>query len=687
MDDISVNIQENDAPQERDVNVQTHASDKPRRMSWMKMQHLVVPKQQSREEKKVIKHWTKYSVFSKLKRDREKRFGVKGSCCIFDSISLHIPVKKDRILSCKSIETEYQCVLNNISGIARPGELYGIIGSSGAGKSSLFEILSGNIDSFPNGSKVHGTVQLGADASCALNVEYTDHRKVLRTHVGIVSQADIFQPVETVKEIVEISSILRLYCKTSALTKQEKKDYAAKIIHDLELTKCQDTIIGDHVLKGISGGERKRCNIAVELVANPTVLLLDEPTSSLDSVIAVSVMQLLKKIAVESGKAIMLTIHQPSAEIFEMLDQVLILAQGHVVYEGTVPKLHDYLQHLTFECPQYHNIADYVLKILSENTDLFIAEWKQYLEKASVRTVVDGQIVKRRAHSEIMDASNLDEYQVKFASVLSAQFPILLQRELRLYFRDNSRLIGGFIFFNILGLIAGSLWHDLKPMDEITDGLELQVNIQDRYGLIFFSLIAFTTSPLMTAVLAYSKEKQIFEQERKQNWYFSVVWILSKTMITTPFRTLFVFVYCLYIKFLCNMAASLWSIFAVMALNMICSDAIGFVIGVSFGSVEISNQVGSVLTCFMALTANFWLSLEQIPGYWHWFKHINPTWYSGELLALYEFDDGSANGVGNIFELKGIDGNDKYSRFMWMVALVIGYRILGALAPILKNGI
>ena len=110
------------------------------------------------------------------------------------------------------------------------------------------------------------------------------------------------------------------------LSQQEKDEYVASIIDSLGLNKCQDTIIGDHKTRGVSGGERKPCNIGVELIKNPSVLFLDEPTSCLDSFQAQSVMACMQTMAA-SGRTVVASIHQPRSSIYSMFDQLLLLAE------------------------------------------------------------------------------------------------------------------------------------------------------------------------------------------------------------------------------------------------------------------------------------------------------------------------------------------------------------------------
>ena len=153
-----------------------------------------------------------------------------------------------------------------------------------------------------------------------------------------------------------MSATLRL---PKTATVAERNERITSTIKLLNLTKCADTIVGDSNVKGISGGERKRTAIAMELITNPSMIFLDEPTSGLDSFTAYSVVNLLRGLAL-SGRTVIATIHQPSSEIFYLFDDLLLLAEGRVIYHGEVKNAIDYFGGLGFKCPQYVNPSDFI---------------------------------------------------------------------------------------------------------------------------------------------------------------------------------------------------------------------------------------------------------------------------------------------------------------------------------------
>ena len=215
-------------------------------------------------------------------------------------------------------------VLAGLSGHAAPGQLVALMGASGAGKSSLIDILSGT----RKAGAVSGSVSLvcapgmDVDASC----------------IGYVEQDMIFVPTQTVREAVLFAAFVRLAHGASGLSDAVIRARVESVLEELQLLGCADTRIGAGAgdtggshSGGISGGECRRLAIALELVARPPVLLLDEPTSGLDAPAAVAVLTVLRDVARQHACTVICAIHQPPSAVYPLLDALLLVAPSHRV--------------------------------------------------------------------------------------------------------------------------------------------------------------------------------------------------------------------------------------------------------------------------------------------------------------------------------------------------------------------
>ncbi|KAK2999268.1 hypothetical protein RJ639_022974 [Escallonia herrerae] len=211
-------------------------------------------------------------------------------------------------------------LLNGLTGYAQPGRIMAIMGPSGSGKSTLLDSLAG---------------RLSGNAVMTGNVLLNGRKKRLDYGVvAYVTQEDILLGTLTVKETITYSAQLRL---PGNMTKDQFNEIVEGTIMEMGLQDCADQLIGNWHLRGISGGEKKRLGIALEILTRPSLLFLDEPTSGLDSASAFFVVQALRNVCC-GGRTIISSIHQPSSEVFALLNDLFLLSGGETVYFGEAKK-------------------------------------------------------------------------------------------------------------------------------------------------------------------------------------------------------------------------------------------------------------------------------------------------------------------------------------------------------------
>ncbi|XP_043692579.1 ABC transporter G family member 15-like isoform X2 [Telopea speciosissima] len=243
-------------------------------------------------------------------------------------------------------------LLQGLSGYAEPDRIMAIMGPSGSGKSTLLDSLAGRLAS--------STVMTG-------NVLINGRKRRLNHGVvAYVTQEDVLLGTLTVKETITYSAHLRL---PSTMSKEEIDEVVEGTIMEMGLQECADRMIGNWHLRGISGGEKKRVSIALEILTRPRLLFLDEPTSGLDSASAFFVIQTLRNVA-RDGRTVISSIHQPSSEVFALFDDLFLLSGGETVYFGAAKMAVEFFAESGFPCPSRKNPSDHFLRCINKDFDI-----------------------------------------------------------------------------------------------------------------------------------------------------------------------------------------------------------------------------------------------------------------------------------------------------------------------------
>ncbi|KAF1885031.1 hypothetical protein Lal_00028920, partial [Lupinus albus] len=272
-------------------------------------------------------------------------------------------------------------LLNGLSGYAEPNRIMAIMGPSGSGKSTLLDALAGRLS---RNVIMSGKVLLNGKK-----------RKLDCGGVAYVTQEDILLGTLTVRETISYSANLRL---PASMTKEEINDIVEGTIMEMGLQECADRILGNWHLRGISGGEKKRLSIALEILTRPNLLFLDEPTSGLDSASAYFVVQTLRNIA-HDGKTVISSIHQPSSEVFALFDDLFLLSGGQTIYIGPAERALEFFAKAGFPCPSRRNPSDHFLRCINSDFD----------------TVTTAMMTSKKMHEPKSEASlmNLKTEEIK----------------------------------------------------------------------------------------------------------------------------------------------------------------------------------------------------------------------------------------------------------------------------------
>ncbi|PNS18166.1 ABC transporter G family member [Sphaceloma murrayae] len=351
-------------------------------------------------------------------------------------------------------------VLQGVSGNIRQGSMVGVMGSTGAGKSTLLNILMGKK------RQSRGTVKV-----CGSEKDMAQYGKL----VGYVPQVDIVLPELTVRENI-------LHSARCRLPKSWKDSYIQRFVDALlaclALEHVQHSLVGDARKPIISGGQRKRLSIGIELAAAPMALFLDEPTTGLDATSAASIMRLLKTISA-LGTTTIAIIHQPREEIFRAFDSLLLLADGRQLYNGPTATCEGYFVNQGFRFPLRGNPADTIMDIItgdgqqySNNKSNFetsittlanywhdtgrLFKWPCTARKSSITTLKLQKSLPPRPHQSPHEQSSALAHTMSTRSApWVSQLYFVLLRSLTQQLRTRTSLLLEFFVATLAGLLIG----------------------------------------------------------------------------------------------------------------------------------------------------------------------------------------------------------------------------------------
>eukprot|EP00128_Syssomonas_multiformis_P017444 Colp12_sorted_trinity150504_noHs@22953 len=279
----------------------------------------------------------------------------KGMVITLDSVSYSIPVIENAGLVNKirgKYELKNKYLLTDVTGALKPGTMTALMGPSGAGKSTLLDVIAGR----KNVGVIEGNLLFNG----------RPRPRGFKRMCGYVEQRDILISTLTVRELLQYTAQLRLH---SSVPYEKMVERANEVIDELGLTGCADTIIGGVGNRGVSGGQAKRVNIAIELITNPSLLFLDEPTSGLDSATSLDVMKLVREIC-DRGTTVICTIHQPSTDVYYLFDRLLLLVAGRTVYLGPIEGSADYFRNFGFKQPPSMSDPDFIVEVTAVHDNI-----------------------------------------------------------------------------------------------------------------------------------------------------------------------------------------------------------------------------------------------------------------------------------------------------------------------------
>ncbi|CCD64918.2 ABC transporter domain-containing protein [Caenorhabditis elegans] len=503
-------------------------------------------------------------------------------------------------------------VIRNVSGVAEPGEVLALMGGSGAGKTTLMNILA-HLDT--NGVEYLGDVTVNGKKIT---------KQKMRQMCAYVQQVDLFCGTLTVREQLTYTAHMRM----KNATVQQKMERVENVLRDMNLTDCQNTLIGiPNRMKGISIGEKKRLAFACEILTDPKILFCDEPTSGLDAFMASEVVRALLDLA-NKGKTIIVVLHQPSSTVFRMFHKVCFMATGKTVYHGAVDRLCPFFDKLgpDFRVPESYNPADFVMSeiSISPETEQEDVTRIEYLIHEYQNSDIGTQMLKktRTAVDEFGGyGDDEDDGESRYNSTFGTQFEILLKRSLRTTFRDPLLLRVRFAQILATAILVGIVnWRvELKgPTIQNLEGVMYNC-ARDMTFLFYFPSVNVITSEL-----------PVFLREHKSNIYSVEAYFLAKSLAELPQYTILPMIYGTIIYWMAGLVASVTSF---LVFVFVCITLTWVAVSIAYVGACIFGDEGLVVTFMpmfvlpMLVFGGFYVNANSIPVYYQyvsfvsWFKH------------------------------------------------------------------
>ncbi|VYS58583.1 unnamed protein product [Arabidopsis thaliana] len=570
-------------------------------------------------------------------------------------------------------------VLKCVSGIVKPGELLAMLGPSGSGKTTLVTALAGRLQ-----GKLSGTVSYNGGP-------FTSS---VKRKTGFVTQDDVLYPHLTVMETLTYTALLRL---PKELTRKEKLEQVEMVVSDLGLTRCCNSVIGGGLIRGISGGERKRVSIGQEMLVNPSLLLLDEPTSGLDSTTAARIVATLRSLA-RGGRTVVTTIHQPSSRLYRMFDKVLVLSEGCPIYSGDSGRVMEYFGSIGYQPgSSFVNPADFVLDLANGIT----SDTKQYdqietngrLDRLEAQNSVKQSLIssyKKNLYPPLKEevSRTFPQDQTNARSRKKAitnrwptswwmQFSVLLKRGLKE--RSHESFSGLRIFMVMsVSLLSGLLWWHSRV-----------AHLQDQVGLLFFFSIFWGFFPLFNAIFTFPQERPMLIKERSSGIYRLSSYYIARTVGDLPMELILPTIFVTITYWMGGLKPSLTTFIMTLMIvlyNVLVAQGVGLALGAILMDAKKAATLSSVLMLVFLLAGGYYI--QHIPGFIAWLKYVSFSHYCYKLLVgvQYTWDEVYECGSGlhcSVMDYEGIK-NLRIGNMMWdvlaLAVMLLLYRVLAYLA-------
>ncbi|KAK9156688.1 hypothetical protein Scep_003262 [Stephania cephalantha] len=533
----------------------------------------------------------------------------------------------------QGIEGSRLQLLRDVSGAFKPGVLTALVGVSGAGKTTLMDVLAGR----KTGGYIEGSIYIAG---------FPKDQATFARVSGYCEQDDIHSPNVTVYESLLYSAWLRL---APEVKKETRKMFVEEVMTLLELNPIKNALVGQPGVDGLSLEQRKRLTIAVELVANPSIIFMDEPTSGLDARAAAIVMRTVRNTA-DTGRTVVCTIHQPSIDIFEAFDELMLMKRGgQVIYAGPLGRCSQYLVEYFEAIPGVPKIRDGynpATWMLEVTTPAIEAQLKVDFADVYMKSTTYKRNQELIKELSMPVAGSKDLYfPTKYAQNSAVQFIACFWRQYWSYWRNSQHNVARFLVTIVISVIFGIIyWNRGNKTSKQQDLLNLLGGI-----VTAVSTLGPTNAAAAQALMII--ERTTFFRERAAGMYSALPHAFAQVAVETIYLFIqtIIFTVPLYamLGFSWQGEKFLWFFYF---------SFMSFVYFVVYSMMVVALSSGhQTAFIIMSFFYNFWILFcgyviprSQIPVWWRWFYWCSPiSW------TIYGIETALVGDKNNLLDIPG----------------------------------
>ncbi|XP_036922473.1 ATP-binding cassette sub-family G member 5 [Sturnira hondurensis] len=525
-------------------------------------------------------------------------------------------------------------ILQDISLYVESGQIMCILGSSGSGKTTLLNAMSGRLR---RKGTLLGEVFVNGQTLC---------RDQFQDCFSYVLQSDVLLSSLTVRETLSYTAQLAIRGGSQAFIEKQVE----AVMAELSLRHVADRLIGNCSFGGISSGERRRVSIAAQLLQDPTVMLLDEPTTGLDCMTANQIVILLAGLA-RRDRIVILTIHQPRSELFQLFDKIAILSFGELVFCGTPVEMLEFFSGCGYPCPEHSNPFDFYMDLTSVDTQSKEREMETYgrvqmIESAYKESAIYHRILEHIERTKHLTTLPMVPFKTKDSPGALPKLCVLLRRVTRNFMRNKLAVILRLVQNLIMGLFI--IFFLLRIQNDVLKGA-----VQDRVGLLYQFVGSMPYTGMLNALNLFPVLRAVSDQESQDGLYQKWHMLLAYALHALPFSIIATVVFS---------SVAYWTLglypevarFGYFSAALLAPHIIGELLTlVLLGMVQDPNVVNSVvaLLCIAGVLvgSGFVRNIEEMPIPLKIFTYFTFQKYCSEILVVNEFYGqnftcGSSNG-------------------------------------------